>query len=645
MTDTEATPENQTPSQSGLVDLSDLRLMPAWVAGIGAGQTAKKFHDEEDRPQRPGHGDRRGGPPGRRDERGGFGGRDRGGFGGRDRGTGTGGPGRDRDRRGGGPRRFDDRDREQRPQREWLEVPRDIHVTIEPEDKAVDALASHIRSSGHAFSMFDAARLVLAGGERFHARFACAPERATGLFVTPASGGAFLSRDEALQYLLHNSGLDDFYRVEEVELEEPKGDFKSIGVCGLSGELLGPPNHHSFQSAVIRLHRERFSHMPLEDYKRRVRVEANPDLVAQWKEKQRKGQRWIYLKEEPAEGAEPTTLTSRADMEAHFRRTHGDDAVKEVREIVLPGNIDKAKLTPVLFILLRNAVDTARKHLFEMSQKLGGGFERRGLKLFKRRAGKLYVSRVKPRAIDPGVVFSARVATLVEQLKGHAGLMLHDLVEKIAPSQPQPAAESAAVEESPAAKPADPTAATTEAPAKAQLSDEQISVIKDIRWLANEGYVIEYSDGMVFLGVQGEPAAPKPAAEKTAARKNGGAPAGEDPGAAEPVSEAAAPDQPEASGLSEVQAEPATRESDGQTGSEPELGAQPEAGTGTEATGGSAAQPEPEEPVEPGLEPEVVEAAADPGASQEPSDLEGAELSPPEAEQEEFALVEKRVEP
>jgi hypothetical protein len=124
-----------------------------------------------------------------------------------------------------------------------------------------------------------------------------------------------------------------------------------------------------------------------------------------------------------------------------------------------------------------------------MSQKLGGGFERRSLKLFKRRAGKLFVCRVKPKAIDPGVVFSTRVSSIVEVLKGKSGIMLHDLVETICPSAP--AVEPVEGEVTAAKAPTPPT-------------EEQISVIKDIRWLANEGYVIEYSDGMVFLGVQGE---------------------------------------------------------------------------------------------------------------------------------------------
>jgi hypothetical protein len=53
-------------------------------------------------------------------------------------------------------------------------------------------------------------------------------------------------------------------------------------------------------------------------------------------------------------------------------------------------------------------------------------------------------------------------------------------------------------------------------PPKHAPTEAQINVIKDIRWLANEGYVIEYSDGMVFLGVQGEPQAAKPAAAPAA---------------------------------------------------------------------------------------------------------------------------------
>lgn len=528
MTEPEASTDNQPSKPSGLVDLSDLKLMPAWVGEFGKEDKIKqRYADAEDRPQRGGRDDRRGGggfggrddrrgPPPRRDGPGGAGPRPAGG-GFRPRGEG-GPPRRDGpgDDRRGPPRRFGDRDRAGPPQREWVEIPKDVQVIIFPEDKAVDALASHVRQTGHAFSMFDAARLVLAGGDRFMVRFRCAEERPTGFYHVPADGSLFLSRDEALNHVLRSSALDEFYRVEEIELEAPKGEFASVAVCGMSGELIAPPSHHSYQTGVIRLHRERFSNMPLEDFKRRIRVESNPELVAKWKENMSKGRRWVCLKGEVPEGGEPLSLSSRADMEAHFRRTFGNDAVIEVRDATVPGNIDKQKLAHIFFIMMRQSVDAARKHLFEISQKLGAGLERRGLKLFKRRAGKQFVCRVKPRAIEPGMVFSDRLAQVVEKLKASNGLPMQKLVESIVPSPEAPAG--------------------TAPDAPKHPTEEQVAVIKDIRWLANEGYVIEYSDGMVFLGVQGEPAAAKKEAPAAKASAKAAAPDAE--AAAETTAEA-----------------------------------------------------------------------------------------------------------
>ena len=493
-----------------MVDLSDLKLMPSWVANFGQESPVKQRYSDDaggDRPQRGGRGGDRFSKAGRPGgERRFGGGGDRGGER-RDRfgGGGAGGPPRERreggfggkggggkfERRGGGPRgdrRGGDRDRGfDRPERAPL--PTDIAVTIETDERAAEMLAAHIRSMGRAFSMFDASRLVLADGARFHIRFKCAEERVSGLFQVPGEANVFLTREEAVAHILNSGALSEYYRAEEVELEEPKGHFQSIGVCGMSGTLLGPPSHHSYQAAILRLHRERFANLPLDEYKRRVRVESNPDLVTQWKEQQKKGTRWIYLKEEVAEGQEPKTFTSRAEVEAHFRRTHADSSVIEVREAVVPGNVGGKSLSHVLLVLLRKAVDFARNHLFDFSQRLGHALEHRGLKLFKRRSGKLFVSRVRPRAIDPSVIFSEPLAKIVEVVKAQPGVLISKVVEVLAPS-PAPIDDGSG----------SPAASSTPSP-------EQVAVTRDLRWLADEGYIIEYSDGAVFLGVQGEKAA------------------------------------------------------------------------------------------------------------------------------------------
>ena len=539
-------PANPPVVTSDAVDLSDLRLMPSWVANFGKEPPAKQRYAEgegDDRAHRGGgRGDRfsKGGRPGgeRRfgNERGGER-RDRFGKGAA---GGGGGPPRERREGGGGgfgkgaggkferrgPRgdRRGERDRfAERPERAPL--PTDVTVGIEADERAVEMLAAHIRSMGRAFSMFDASRLVLADGARFHARFRCADERQTGFFQVPGDSAIFLSREEAVAHILNSGALGEYYRAEEIELEAPKGNFQSIGVCGMSGALLGPPSHHSYQAAILRVHRERFANVPLEDYKRRVRVESNPELVEKWKEQQKKGARWVYLKDTPAEGQEAKSFSSRAEIEAHFRRTHADGAVIEIREAVLPGNVSRESLSHVLLILLRKAVDHARNHLFDFSQRLGFALEHRGLKLFKRRSGKLFVSRVRPRAIDPGTVFSERVTKVVELIKAQPGILLSKLVEAAAPGaaapqEPAPLPERAPAEPSPASDAEAPSAEAPAPPAASSaptLSDEQVAVLKDLRWLADEGYIIEYSDGAVYLGVQGEkPAEPEPKAETVA---------------------------------------------------------------------------------------------------------------------------------
>ena len=322
-------------------------------------------------------------------------------------------------------------------------------MTIYPEDKALDTLAQHVRNTGHAFSMFDAARLILSGGDRYHVRYKCADTRPTPLFQTTVDGGLFLSREEAVAHLLNGPAFETYYRAEEIELEAPKGDFKSVAICGMSGTIIGPPSHHSYQTGVIRLHRERFGNMALEDFKRRIRVDSSPEMIDKWKAQASKGHRWGYLKGETAEGAEPVTFSTRAEVDAHFRRMHAGDAVVEVRDANVSGNVVKENLTHVLFIMLRQSVDGARKHLFDISQKLSAGLERRGLKMFKRRSGKMFVSRVRPRAIDPSVVFSAPLVKIVEFLKNGAGMHMHELVESICPSPPKD-------DDAPATTPAEP---------------------------------------------------------------------------------------------------------------------------------------------------------------------------------------------
>lgn len=485
-------------------------------------------------------------------------------------------------------------------------MPTGIKATVEPEDKAIEALSQHVKSQGRAFSLFDAARLVLAGPERHRVKVECEAERLVGLFQVAADGALFETREEAVRYLLRNpESLAASYSVEEVEVEEPKGVFSNVAVCGMSGEVLGPTSHHSYQTTLKRLHNERYGHMPFEEYRRRVRVESSPELIEKWKEQQRKATKWTWLKGEVAEGQEPVSFTSRADFEAHFRRTHAEDMVREVREAVVHATAKREQLSPGLGRLLRRHIEDAKKHLFELSQKIAHGLDRRGLKLFKRRGGKMFVSRVKPRAIDPGVVFTPRITAIVEHIKASPGILTAKLAEELAPVVKTESAEAVAPAEG--AAPVEVTAQT--------LTEDQKALLVDLHWLSDEGYVIAYSDGALFLGVQGEPPHHTPEAKAAAqAAKEG------DEGEAEaaPAAEAGT----EASSDEEVVVEPEREEA---VAAEPPAatpGVQSAIEDSERAAGQAAAVSEKVESesvsaaVE--TEPQPSETAMEPSASEEP---------------------------
>ncbi len=295
-----------------------------------------------------------------------------------------------------------------------------------------------------------------------------------------------------------------------------------------------------------RIHRERFSHIPFEDFKRRVRTDSSPEAVEKWKESQKRGMQWIDVKAAVPEGGEAPRFKTRSEMEAHFRTHYAVSLLGETSRATVPGNIPKKNLPPALYAALRKSVEEMRKHLLGIAQQLCAGFEKQGLKLFKRRGGKLWVSRTRPRLLDSATVLSDRISQIIERVKNKPGILVKELVESMVPAP----AEQVPVKQapSPAAETAAPAAEATgeTEPAPSPVALERVQVLKDLHWLNSEGYVIEYADSAVFIGVI-EPPPAKPKAAKPEASHEAAA-------AESTAEEPAAGETPTAEGTSETDA-------------------------------------------------------------------------------------------
>ena len=265
-------------------DLTEM-FRPSWTKEGGqpadTSRLAASFSDEEG--ERPRHGGR--GP--RRDDRSD---RDRGprperSSGDRDRGPrrdGRGGPrGKDGGRRDErGPRRH-----EERAPREPAAPPAALEgwkLDLIPEPAAIEGIAKQVRSRAKAYPLFELSRLILKLSDRYSVKLTPVSEETHGLFQAKLDGSLWNSRKEAVDHLL-SEHLGKFYRRTTVATEPPKGAFTVVAQCGMSGVLLGPPNHHEYTSKVIALHGSKFRNMPFEVFKSRIKMVRDEALIEQWK--------------------------------------------------------------------------------------------------------------------------------------------------------------------------------------------------------------------------------------------------------------------------------------------------------------------------------------------------------------------------
>src|SRR5205823_2559265 len=189
------------------------------------------------------------------------------------------GPGRE-----GNRPRFQDRGR--RPERmEPPAPPLEVDVSFIPEEKGVESLARQIRLTGRAYPLFDIGFLILKKPDRYTVRFSVIKKPdgkiAQPLFVCALDDTLWLSEPEAVDYVL-GKHFATFYQAEKTPTEPPKGTYTFVAQCGMSGAILGPPNYHDYQNKLRKLHAERFSRMPFEMFKARIKIVRDEAVVKKW---------------------------------------------------------------------------------------------------------------------------------------------------------------------------------------------------------------------------------------------------------------------------------------------------------------------------------------------------------------------------
>ena len=499
----------------------DLQLLPAWAQrpptenqysrfeGDSGDRSGRRSDSRSDRfgGRRPG-GPPRGGPSrdGRPPQGQGHG-QGHGGRGPRDASRGParcpqrGGPDR------GGPRHGERREPEA--------PPLELSISLVPEEKGVESLARQIRLTGRAYPLFDIAFLILKKPERYTVRLNVIKKPdgkvAVPLFQCGLDETLWLSEKEAIDHCL-DKHFATFYQSERTPSDPPKGTYTFVAQCGMTGIVLGPPNYHDYQTKLRKLHAERFSRMPFEAFKARIKIVRDEEVVKKWTEDQSWKTEYTCLNV-----PEATKLANREEVEKHFREVHFPVVIKSVQEHTLSGPAAKALPSRTLQQALRRTWEDQMRFPIKIVTVLSHQLANHGMQFFKVRKTVTHVSVARPRFLDPEVTpVSESIIRIVEFIRKTPGCSRRKLLEALAPEVNLESAAAKHVETAPAAAPAPATdtAPATEpaATAEAAPNPQAAGVVADLHWLIYEGHVIEFSSGLIEL-------AQKPVIKPTPERK------------------------------------------------------------------------------------------------------------------------------
>jgi len=466
------------PEDAPTLDLSALDFRPSWAKDPSSAPPLESREFREPREPR--------GP--RPDQRGGF-----------SRGK---PPNRDRKEFRGPP----DRDKFSGPRRDEHPAPPPnpfpwLRIAFTATAPAVETVAQQVRHTGKTFSLFDIARILLRNPASYTIDLTSAPKQPEGPFyVVDVDRSVWLNRDTALRHLLRKK-REELYRAETVEIEPPKGNFPVVAVCGMSGLLLGPPNHHDFERKLRDLHRERFARLDFETFRSRLKMERDPEVIEKWRAEASKSVEYY-----PLEGEASEKLADLAAVERHFDIHHAAAHLKFLDLAPVPGDPKTTAVDPALAPLLNYARDEEERFPLRLAQSLSRALSGAGLRFHKSANRTTFVSASRSRHLNlEETPVSDSIRKIIETIRGKKSIRRTQLLDLLVPSPvvaapPSPAPDAPPAESTPPA-PADPA---------------RDAVINDLLWLTHEGYVIEYADGRLESVPQPKNP-PKPAEEKPTA--------------------------------------------------------------------------------------------------------------------------------
>ncbi len=365
-----------------------------------------------------------------------------------------------------------------------------ITASFYPEDLTFRKLSDAIKKSCKTYDLFELSRLILEKPERYFVNIKRKFEEGKTqlpLYVSIIDNLPFELEEDAINHAVAKQ-FDHFFESESIDVEKPKGNFLQVNRCATTGELLAPPNYHLYQQILMDHYKLRIQKISFERFVSNIEVVKEPEVISEWVEKMAKKTRYT-LKEifddnvvDPFENFE----NARKYLLTNFK----PKLVKELQIVRLFGkHISDLKSDSNIRRSIELALSDQVRFPLDTSNHIKSRLIRD--KLFVGKAGKRqinYVCAVRRKFRNEKFVFNTSIQSLLEFIEKHkeisrARLPKEFLNIKLPQSKQNKNAADSTIEN-------EDTLSTDDEMRLKQLQS-------DLRWLITEGYVVEFSNGIL----------------------------------------------------------------------------------------------------------------------------------------------------
>lgn len=361
-----------------------------------------------------------------------------------------------------------------------------VKVYVTPEELPFRKLIKVMRSSCRTYELFDIAKIILEKPERYILNIEPLEGNKDSEFkpfyISIPHNIPFNTEEEAVAFSVKNN-LEEFFTIEEIEQEAPSGNFTMVNRCGITSELLSPPNYHRYNE-ILQEHCS-VQGLSLDRVSKSIESVSEQDVIQEWIEKMKK-QKVYTLKDKKED--EPENFSSLESAKNFLARTRGAKLFKRG---------SRAKISGVYFDKLPEGdlkksikfyLDSQTRFPLDTATGLRVRLRKMNFSIFKKSAKNIsFVCAVKRKQKLPDAGFAPSIQSLLDFIKEKPEIKNSDLSEEYCGIK------------LPASKEEEVT----------QLSEEEQSKLKqlkmDLFWLVSEGYVTEYANGeLVAVNIQNQ---------------------------------------------------------------------------------------------------------------------------------------------